>query len=73
MKIGVLTGVQQIQYGTPIFIIAKKEETMRFITYYHRINQQFVINPHTLPRIDETMQKLEGLQYTIALDLNTGH
>ena len=34
VKIGVLTLVQQSQYGTPIFIISKKEGTVRFIIYY---------------------------------------
>ena len=40
VKIGVLTPVQQSQYGTPIFIIPKKEENVRFITDYRRLNQQ---------------------------------
>ena len=39
VKIGVLTPVQQSQYGTPIFIIPKKEGTMRFIKDYRRLNQ----------------------------------
>ena len=43
MKIGVLTLVQQIQCVTPIFIISKKEVTVRFIIDYHRLNQQLVL------------------------------
>ena len=46
---------------------------MRFITDYHRLNQKLVRNPYPLPRIGETMQQLEGLQYATALDLNTGY
>ena len=46
---------------------------MRFITDYHRLNQQLVINIYSLPIIDETMQKLEGFQYLNALDLNMGY
>ena len=38
MKIGVLTLVQQSQYGTPVFIIPKKEGITRFITDYSRLN-----------------------------------
>ena len=44
VEIGVLTLVQQIQYGTPIFIIPKKEGTVRFITDYPRLNQKLVRN-----------------------------
>ena len=29
--------------------------------------------PHPLPRIGETIQQLEGFQYTTALDLNMGY
>ena len=40
VKIILLTSVQKSQYGAPIFIIPKKEETVRFITDYHRLNQK---------------------------------
>ena len=43
---------------------------MRFITDYRRLNQKLVIKPHHLPRIGETMQKLEGFQCATAFDLN---
>ena len=46
---------------------------MRFITDYRSLNQQLVRNPHSLPRIGETLQQLEGFQYTTALDINMGY
>ena len=70
---GVLTPVQQSQYYTPVFIISKKEGTVRFITDYRRINQQLVRNTYPLPRICENMQQLEGFQYATSLDLNIGY
>ena len=73
VKMGVLTPVQQSQYGTPLIIIPKKEGTVRFITYYFRINRKLVINMYPLPRIGETMHKLEGLHYATTLDLNMGY
>ena len=39
VEIGVPTLVQQSQYDTPVFIIPKKEETVRFITDYCRLNR----------------------------------
>ena len=44
VEIGGLTPVQQIQYGTPVFIFPKKEGTLRFITDYFRLNQKLVRN-----------------------------
>ena len=43
---------------------------MIFITDYHRINEKLVRNPYLLPRIVETMQQLEGLQYAATIDPN---
>ena len=73
VKIGMLTTVQQSQYGTPVFIIPKKERTVRFITEYLRLNQKLVRNPYPITRIGETMQQLEGFQYVTALYINTGY
>ena len=68
-----LTPVKQSEYGDPVFIISKKEGTVGLITDYCRLNHQLVRKPHPLPRIGETMQKLEVLQYEIELDLNMGY
>ena len=43
---------------------------MRFITDYLSIDHKLVRKPYLLPRIGEIMQKLEGLQYEAALDIN---
>ena len=73
VKIRVLTLVQQSQYGTPIFITPKKEGTVRFITYYRRLNQILVRKPHPLPRIGDTTQLLKLFQYVTTLDLSMGY
>ena len=73
VEIGVLTPVQQSEYGTPVFIIPKKEGTVRFLTDYRRINQGIVRKPYPIPRISETLQQMEGFQYATALDLNMGY
>ena len=68
-----LNTVQQSQYGTPVFIIPKKEGTVRFITDYRRINQKLVRKPYPLLRICKTMQQLEVFHYATALDINMGY
>ena len=66
MEIGVLVPVQKSKYGTPVFIIPKKEGTVILIIDDKKSNQRMVIKPHPLNIIYYTMQKLEGLQYTKA-------
>ena len=46
---------------------------MRFITEYQRINQKIIRDSHPLPRICETIQILQELQYATSLDLNIGY
>ena len=65
-----LTPLQQSQYGAALFIIPKKEGTVRFITNYRRLNQQLVRKRYPLTRIGETLQQLEVFQYGTALDIN---
>ena len=72
MEIGLLTPVQQSQYGNPVFMIPKKEGTVRFIIDHHMLNHKLVRNMYPSPRIGETIQKLEGLQCTTTLDLKMG-
>ena len=59
MEIGVFTQLQNFQYGTPVFIITKKEGTVRFITDNFRLNHELVRKPYALPIIDKTMQNLQ--------------
>ena len=73
VDIGVLEPVQSSEYGTPVFIIPKKEGTVRFLSDYRRLNQTIVRKPYPIPRIGDTMQQLEGFQYATALDLNMGY
>ena len=64
--------VQQSQYGNPVSIIPKKEGTVGFITDYRRLKKKLVRNPYPLHRIGETMQQLEGFQYSTELYINMG-
>ena len=56
----------------PVFIITNKKGTVRFIKNYCRLKQQLVRNPHNLPRIGNTTQKLEVFQYATTLYINMG-
>ena len=73
MKIGVLERVQESEWGTPVFIIPKKEGTVHFLNDFRKVNRQIVHKPLPIPMIDDTLQQLEGFKYATALDLNMGY
>ena len=63
----VLTTVNQSQYGTPIFIILKKEGSIGLMAYFYKLNQQLVREIHSLPITGKKMNKLESFQYENSL------
>ena len=73
VKIGVLERVQESEWGTPVFIIPKKEGTVRFLTNYRKANGQIVRKPFPIPRIADTLQQLDGFTFATALYLNMGY
>ena len=73
VKLGVLEKVQQSEWGSPTFIIPKKDGRVRFISDFRRLNQMLKRKPYPLPRISDTLQQLEGFNYATSLDLNMGY
>lgn len=71
--IGVLEKVQQSEWGSPTFIIPKKDNKVRFISDFRRLNQKIKRKPYPLPRIGDTLQQLEGFKYATSLDMNMGY
>ena len=60
VKLGVLEKVQQSEWGSPTFIIPKKDNKIRFISDFRRLNAKLKRKPYPLPRIGDTLQQLEG-------------
>ena len=59
--------------GSPILITARpKSSRVRFLSYFRNINKQLERKPYTMPKINETLFKLEGFQYDTSLNLNMG-
>ena len=73
VKLGVLEKVQESEWGSPTFIIPKKDLRVRFVSDFRRLNQKVKRKPYPLPRISDTLQELEGFQYATSLDLNMGY
>ena len=72
-EIGVLERQPASEWGSPTFIIAKKQGTVRFLTDFREVNKRLVRKPFPIPKITTVLQELEGFQYATQLDLNMGY
>lgn len=73
VRLGVLTKVKQSEWGTPVFIIPKKNGQVRFLTDFRKLNPMIVRETFPLPRIIDEVQQMESFNYASALDLNMGY
>jgi hypothetical protein len=73
LQVGMLKKVNCSQWGAPTFTIAKKDGTVRFISYFRELNKRVKRNPKPLPKIQDILLKLEGFTYGTSLDLNMGY
>ena len=55
-----------------IYIIPKKNNTVRFISDFREVNKRLIRKPYPIPKIS-TVQEMEGFTYATALDLNIGY
>ena len=73
VEIGVLEKVHSSEWGSPTFIIPKKNGTVRFISDFRKLNKMLKRKPYPLPRIADLLQNLSGFTHATALDLSMGY
>ena len=71
--LGVLKLQPRSEWGSPAFIIAKKNKTVRFLTDFREVNKRIVRNPYPIPKISDVLQELEGFTFATSFDLNMGY
>jgi hypothetical protein len=72
-KIGVLRKITRSEWGSPTFIIPKKDGTVQFISNFQELSKRIKRKPLFLPKVQDLLLKLEGFQYATPLDLNMGY
>ena len=72
-KIGVLKKVNRSKWAAPTFIIPKKDGSVRFILDFRELNKRIKCKPYPIPKIQDLLLKLKGLQFATSLDLNMGY
>jgi hypothetical protein len=59
--------------GCAIFILPKKDKTVRFLSDFWEVNKRLARKPFPIPKISTVLQQLEGFSYATALDLSMGY
>ena len=72
-ELGVLKRQPESEWGSPTFIIPKKNGQVRFLTDFREVNKQIIRTPYPIPKISSVLQEMEGFSYATALDLNMGY
>ena len=60
-------------WSSPIVLVAKKDGTKRLCVDYRRLNEVTTKDAYPLPRIDESLDSLGGIQWMGQLDLTFGY
>jgi hypothetical protein len=73
VKLGVLKRQPTLEWASPLFIIPKKNRTVRFLSNFGEVNKRLVRKPFPIPKLSMVLQELEGFTFEMALDLNMGY
>jgi hypothetical protein len=72
-SIGLLTKLPLSKWAAPIFIIPKKNGTVRVNTSFHGLNKCLKCIPYPMPKTPDIFKGLEHFQYATTIDLNMGY
>jgi hypothetical protein len=60
-------------WSSPVVLVRKKNGDLRFCVDYRKLNDVTKKYCFPLPRIDDTLDTLEGAKWFSTLDLNSGY
>ncbi|GBO34374.1 Transposon Ty3-G Gag-Pol polyprotein [Araneus ventricosus] len=60
-------------WASPIVLVKKKDGSTRFCVHYRKLNEIMIKDSYPLPRIDDTLDALNGSQCFTTLDLKSGY
>ena len=73
VSIGLLTQVEASEWAAPSFAIPKKDQRIRFVTDFRKLNECLVREPYPLPVIQDVLHTLGAFRYATCIDLSMGY
>jgi hypothetical protein len=73
IKLGVLEWQPASEWASSLFIMPKKNRTVRVLSNFGEINRRLIRKPFSIPKISAVLQELEGFTFATALDLYMGY
>jgi hypothetical protein len=73
VKLGVLERQPALEWASHLFIIPKKNRTVRFLSNFWDVYKRLIRKPFPNPKISMVPQELEEITFVMALDLNMGY
>ncbi len=58
---------------SPIILVSKKDGSIRFCVDYKKVNKIIIEDAHSLPVINDTIDKIGGKKYYTSIDLASGY
>ena len=69
-----LNSCKDLEWADPTFVIQEKDgKSARFISDFRELNKRILRKPYPIPRIQDMLQRMEGLTWVSAIDLNMGY
>ena len=59
-------------YAAPIILVPKKDEGMRLVVDFRKLNEKVIKNSYPLPNIEDVISQLGGCKYYSKIDMKAG-
>src|SRR6266498_709103 len=60
-------------WASPVVLVSKKDRRIRFCVYYKKTNAIIIVDAHSLPIVNDTVDKIGEKKYYTSIDLASGY
>ena len=58
---------------SPVVLVSKKDGSIRFCVDYKKVNDITIVDAHSLPIVNDIVDKIGGKKYYTSIDLASGY